>query len=122
MLLIIRLCQANVLYDNKVSVEGVFKHQMLSKLQTFPTQERKILIFHKEYFCDFMGLCFLAEISCPDLVKPTNGKKNGSDFTYQSVVNFSCNEGYTLKGSQQRTCQANKSWTGETTTCSGKAE
>ena len=68
-----------------------------------------------------IGLYFLTEISCPALAKPTNGKMIGNDFRYQGVVTFTCRKGYTLRGSQQRTCEANKRWTGETTTCSGKA-
>ena len=56
-------------------------------------------------------------ISCPILNPLINGSISGT-YTYNSVVNFTCNIGYVLTGNAQLTCQANKSWNGSVPTCS----
>ena len=56
-------------------------------------------------------------MNCGPLTAPSNGAKSGDRATYLSVVTFSCNTGYTLGGSSSRTCQADGSWSGNTTSC-----
>ncbi|CAJ1070565.1 sushi domain-containing protein 2-like [Xyrichtys novacula] len=56
-------------------------------------------------------------ISCGHLDHPENGRKNGTTYLQGAKVHFSCDEGYTLKGSAERTCQANGLWSGEQTAC-----
>ena len=58
-------------------------------------------------------------ISCQRLQSFANGQQSRHMLTYLSVVNFTCNEGYTLTGSAQRVCLANGEWSGEDSACSG---
>ncbi|XP_064610894.1 sushi, von Willebrand factor type A, EGF and pentraxin domain-containing protein 1-like [Liolophura sinensis] len=54
---------------------------------------------------------------CPQLPYPENGRRIGDNYQVNDTVSFECNVGYTLHGSQQRTCQPNKVWDGETSHC-----
>ncbi|XP_078667527.1 uncharacterized protein LOC144909366, partial [Branchiostoma floridae x Branchiostoma belcheri] len=56
---------------------------------------------------------------CPELPLPTNGNRTQGHL-HGDTVTFSCNEGHELIGSENRTCQANQSWSGIQPTCSGK--
>lgn len=57
-------------------------------------------------------------ISCGRLPPPANGNKQGTTYLQGAKVLFSCDEGYTLKGSEERICQGNGQWSGEDTSCS----
>ncbi|KAL2298448.1 hypothetical protein Nmel_015445, partial [Mimus melanotis] len=57
-------------------------------------------------------------ISCGWLDHPTNGRKNNTNYLQGSTINFTCNEGYELMGSQERTCQVSGAWSGNTPQCS----
>ena len=63
----------------------------------------------------------LVAITCPALPVPYNGTRLGcpDDETmyYNTVCQFSCNEGYIGSGSQARGCQRNGSWSGQDFTC-----
>ena len=113
---------SNLLHDNIVRIDVVFPHisYSLKCADLFFHKGSKLSIILENFILLTRWINSIEEISCPTLSKPRNGKKNGSYFTYQVVVNFSCNKGFTLRVSQQRICQANKSWTGERTTCSSK--
>uniref|UniRef100_A0A3Q1GMK7 Sushi domain containing 2 n=1 Tax=Acanthochromis polyacanthus TaxID=80966 RepID=A0A3Q1GMK7_9TELE len=56
-------------------------------------------------------------ITCGWISPPTNGTKEGTTYLLGAVVKFSCDYGYTLKGSAERTCQENGQWSGEEATC-----
>ncbi|XP_056393196.1 sushi domain-containing protein 2 [Hyla sarda] len=56
-------------------------------------------------------------ITCGWLAPPANGSKNGASYLAGSVITFSCNKGFLLSGSKQRTCQDNGTWSGEPTIC-----
>ncbi|CAH1787620.1 unnamed protein product, partial [Owenia fusiformis] len=56
-------------------------------------------------------------VDCGALATPTNGFQTGTTTTYQSVITFGCNTGYTFSGSATRTCQANGAWSGTTAFC-----
>ncbi|XP_078682392.1 polycystin-1-like protein 2 [Branchiostoma floridae x Branchiostoma belcheri] len=58
--------------------------------------------------------------ACPELPILNNGNKTEGHL-YGDTVTFSCDEGYELIGSENRTCQANQSWSGAQTNCSRKA-
>uniref|UniRef100_A0A671RP15 CUB and sushi domain-containing protein 2-like n=1 Tax=Sinocyclocheilus anshuiensis TaxID=1608454 RepID=A0A671RP15_9TELE len=49
---------------------------------------------------------------CGDPGVPVHGIRLGEEFTVGSIVRFSCEPGYVLKGSSERTCLANGSWVG----------
>ena len=54
---------------------------------------------------------------CDELPNPSNGKMDGEYRIYQSTVFFSCDVGYFLNGSSNRTCQADGTWSGHETIC-----
>lgn len=57
---------------------------------------------------------------CGDPGVPVHGIRLGEEFTVGSVVRFSCEPGYMLKGSPERTCLANGTWLGTQPECHGK--
>ena len=78
------------------------------------------------------GICFLSciklalsvhmylyvGISCGQPDSPSNGQVNTSAGTSSGdVARYSCNTGYTLNGTAERTCQANREWSGSVPTC-----
>uniref|UniRef100_A0A8C6L3G6 CUB and Sushi multiple domains 2 n=1 Tax=Nothobranchius furzeri TaxID=105023 RepID=A0A8C6L3G6_NOTFU len=54
---------------------------------------------------------------CGDPGVPVHGIRLGDKFSVGSVVRFSCEPGYLLKGSSERTCLANESWLGVQPEC-----
>lgn len=57
---------------------------------------------------------------CGDPGVPVHGIRLGEEFSVSSVVRFSCEPGYTLKGSPERTCMNNGTWLGTQPECHGK--
>ncbi|CAH1269100.1 SELP [Branchiostoma lanceolatum] len=58
---------------------------------------------------------------CTALTSPINGIKSGCDNpieAYNTSCSFRCNEGYSPKGVQQRICQQDGTWSGDTLHCS----
>ena len=61
-------------------------------------------------------------VSCSSLTAPDNGMINcslGDDGvpSYEDTCSFTCNTGYELTGSSERTCQGNGSWSGSPVSC-----
>ncbi|XP_030004249.1 sushi domain-containing protein 2 [Sphaeramia orbicularis] len=56
-------------------------------------------------------------VTCGWLSPPNNGKKEGTTYLRGAKVNFTCDEGYTLKGSSERVCLRTGQWSGEETSC-----
>ncbi|AWP21874.1 putative CUB and sushi domain-containing protein 2 [Scophthalmus maximus] len=54
---------------------------------------------------------------CGDPGVPVHGIRLGEEFTVGSVVRFSCEPGYMLRGSSERTCLANGTWMGTQPEC-----
>ncbi|KAG5842352.1 hypothetical protein ANANG_G00176720 [Anguilla anguilla] len=54
---------------------------------------------------------------CGDPGVPVHGIRLGEEFSVSSVVRFSCEPGYALKGSSERSCLANGTWTGTQPEC-----
>ena len=59
---------------------------------------------------------------CDKLQPPSNGRISCSSgrvgVGYKGdTCSFTCNSGYNLTGSDNRTCQSNGSWSGEDTAC-----
>ena len=48
---------------------------------------------------------------------PKNGQRSTISTVYTSVVRYSCLSGYTLQGSDRRTCQSNGEWSGSLPQC-----
>ena len=68
-------------------------------------------------------LHFRTEIQCGDPGVPQNGMATpyGNSFDFDTVVRYTCNEGYTLAGSvNTRRCNENGRWTGATPVCQRK--
>ena len=61
-------------------------------------------------------------VQCPELENLTNGMAscsliNGSIFSYEDTCSFTCNTGYELTGSSERSCQSDGSWSGSSVSC-----
>ena len=63
--------------------------------------------------------CLIAANNCSDPGAPTNGKHSLFNTTNNSVVTYTCDVGYTLQGSNSRTCQSNGQWNGSVPQCNG---
>ena len=61
-----------------------------------------------------------AAIDCGDPGTPTNGQRSLSSTTYNSVVTYTCDVGYTLQGSNSRTCQSDGQWSESVPQCNRK--
>ena len=48
-----------------------------------------------------------------------NGSSSGNITVFPNSVQFNCDPGFILHGSVMRTCQANGTWSGFRTSCSG---
>ena len=58
-------------------------------------------------------------INCGDPGTPTNGQRSLFSTTYNSVVIYTCDVGYTLQGPKGRACQSNGQWSGSVPQCNG---
>ncbi|XP_065899211.1 uncharacterized protein [Dysidea avara] len=61
-------------------------------------------------------------VTCPSLTEPNNGTITcslGDDGvpSFEDICSFTCNTGYELTGSDTRTCQSDKNWSGSETMC-----
>ncbi|XP_019633428.1 PREDICTED: CUB and sushi domain-containing protein 3-like [Branchiostoma belcheri] len=57
-------------------------------------------------------------IQCVSLLTPTNGVLSpAGPYSYQDVVNFTCDTGYELNGTADTMCQANRTWSNPVPTC-----
>ncbi|XP_067295493.1 sushi domain-containing protein 2 isoform X3 [Pseudorasbora parva] len=55
--------------------------------------------------------------SCGWLPPPNHGQKEGTLYLERATVKFSCNSGYRLYGSYERTCQEDGMWSGQDAHC-----
>ena len=56
---------------------------------------------------------------CGDPGTPTSGQRSLSSTTYNSVVTYTCDVGYTLQGSNSRKCLYTGQWKGSVPWCNG---
>ena len=61
-------------------------------------------------------------VQCPGLNEAINGTiscslEDDGIPTYEDTCSFTCNTGYELTGSSERTCQSNGSWSGSDIVC-----
>ena len=58
-----------------------------------------------------LPICILdAPINCGNPGVPDNGQAHGDIYTYNSVINYTCNKGYLINGSRSIVCQDNREW------------
>ena len=69
---------------------------------------------------DVMFYILHVAITCGDPGTPTNGQRSLSSTTYNSVVTYTCDVGYTLQGANSRTCQSDGQWSGTVPQCTCK--
>ena len=77
------------------------------------------------YPCNSLCVWFLiVVITCPALSSPSNGTRLGcpgnATVYYDTVCQFSCNNGFIGSGSQVRRCQHNGTWSGQEFVCQSK--
>lgn len=58
---------------------------------------------------------------CGDPGTPAHGSRLGDEFKAKSLLRFSCEVGYVLRGSPERTCLLNGSWSGQQPACEGES-
>ena len=56
-------------------------------------------------------------VNCSDPGNLRNGQHSLSSTTYNSLVTYTCDVGYTLQGANSRTCQSNGQWSGRVPQC-----
>ena len=56
-------------------------------------------------------------IDCGEPPSVDDGGFNVTETTFESLAQYGCNEGFTLSGSQSRTCQADGTWSGTDPVC-----
>ena len=84
-----------------------------------------IIIMYYYYYCCYyyyyyyLYSCY-AEIHCGSLEAPTNGSVDSNSDIVDSVAKYSCDYGFRLRGSSQRTCLTSGSWDGDVATCDGQ--
>ena len=57
-------------------------------------------------------LCQLSTKDCGPIGTPLNGTKLGRQTTYPNKVIFSCDDGFSLRGSAECECTPNGTWNG----------
>ncbi|KAG8130469.1 hypothetical protein E2320_017145, partial [Naja naja] len=56
-------------------------------------------------------------ISCGQVPYLENGEVSGEEYTFQNHIEYSCKEGFLLKGNRKRVCLADGYWSGNTPVC-----
>ena len=56
-------------------------------------------------------------VSCPDLIRISNGGLLLNGSTPGEIATYFCNDGYQLVGNTTRTCQENGEWSGQPPEC-----
>lgn len=61
----------------------------------------------------------LAAVDCGKLVPPMNASIKGEKTTFPNQVEIRCDEGFILRGTNRRKCEADRTWSGGSTFCEG---
>ena len=80
----------------------------------------KLLPASKPAYLHILLTTLFPAVDCGNPGTPSNGRRTGSSTTYNSVVTYTCNTGYTRQGSNRRTCQSNGQWSGSLPRCNRK--
>ncbi|KAK2567192.1 CUB and sushi domain-containing protein 3 [Acropora cervicornis] len=86
------------------------------KIRIYPYQSQGVL-WLENVSCLRLELKGCALPDCGDPGTPSNGRKLGVTYSLNSKVNFNCDLGYELSGSEERKCQQNGTWTGQQPMC-----
>ena len=75
-----------------------------------------------KYFVILMHISIVYIVQCSRLSAPASGiifcsLRNDPLLSYEDTCSFTCNTGYELTGSDNRTCQSNGSWSGSDVVC-----
>ena len=62
------------------------------------------------------------EIMCHEPETPENGQRDGADTSFDAIVQYSCNPGYTLTGTNTIICQENGQWSASIPRCAGTVQ
>jgi hypothetical protein len=65
----------------------------------------------------FISFSVVTAVQCPLPDNPRNGKAIYTSVSYNSVVSYECQYGYTLVGESSRRCGADKKWSGSLPQC-----
>lgn len=114
------------MFQNKTNVS------MFSQIFHLSLQSFVVLCFALSFCsCDYnkidddcnmncLGCLVVTAVQCPTPENPKNGKAIFTSFSYNSVVSYECNYGFTLVGESSRRCGADKKWSGQLPSCKGK--
>ena len=72
------------------------------------------------YYVIYYSVLAYSAVDCGDPGTPTNGQRSLSSTTYNSVVTYTCDVGYTLQGSNSKKCLYTGQWKGSVPLCIGK--
>ncbi len=65
-----------------------------------------------------IGLWYLfTAVQCPVLESPKDGQVQFTSTSFGAVARYRCHAGFTLEGDEERTCQADGSWSGTIPLC-----
>ena len=56
-------------------------------------------------------------VSCPPLTAPDNGMIDCTGSLFEDTCTFSCEADYNITGSESRTCQSDRTWSGSEAMC-----
>ena len=110
-------------WNMTLSHKAPFSESMLFCNEVFLEENtslrRGVEIFIKERVC---GVLFLlgAETLCDNITTPDNGSVVVSGYSESSTATFSCDEGYSLNGSEILHCGSDGQWSQDEPTCEGK--
>ena len=92
---------------------------VLSATPLNPPMKYILCLLKATYYC----INIIAAITCPALPAPSSGTRLGcpgnATMYYDTLCQFSCNDGYIWSGSQSRRCQQNGTWSGQNFNCEG---
>jgi len=78
-------------------------------------------LFADLFFIVFNCFIFFCKaVDCGKLPLPMNGSMLGEETAFPNKVEFACDQGFILRGSHSRTCQADGTWSGDATSCEGR--
>ena len=69
----------------------------------------------------FFYYIVLTDIRCESPGEPSNGQRQGNDFSFGSTVKFTCNDGYTINGEETLKCVADGEWNHPRPKCDSKS-